>query len=148
MKHVLWIVVCGLLAGGCGTTASTVAPHPEMSALEVAARTEALMEVIVPPRGTAMADVEAVYGKPVDVAKLTRKDLGGIYSRHRYELQPANRRRTAGTDLVVTCREKLVHMVRLEHTAGVAGKKRVVLQELQHIRTKYRTKLRESSWNQ
>ncbi len=140
--------------------ASEIVSRPQPSNPEqVAEQIASLRKFIIPPKGTSKTDVDAVFGTPERIEKLTGKGSPASFPQHRYHLLPPKSGQGFRARLRVTYRNDKAHFIGINHLciihgrykaplpAELARENRLVLADLLEIKTKYEYKLRAASWN-
>jgi hypothetical protein len=160
MKLARILVVAASMLPGCG--ADDVAPPPVRThAARASAPTiESLRRVIVPPNGTAKADVDAVFAAPRVSETLTGKGSSADYPMHTYVLLPPRPGAEFRAFLHVTYRDDRVYRAGINHLCvsknlridpgarvDHAKEERGVLEDLLLIEETFGGRLSTASWN-
>jgi len=187
VKNHLLTVLCAWMISACGengvppepapspspqvSPASEPPPDPDesLSPEQVEERIAALNVRILPPVGTAKAEVDAVFGVPGYVPELEGKGSSADYPMHVYELLPPRGPPPSfRAALQVTCRDGMLHRARIHHVCVAKGRRlirpgtpeyrrqqeararerRRVLADLREIVRKYASNLDGASWNE
>ena len=162
MRRVLLALLGWLALAGCGGEPAPPAGPPGLSPEAVERQIAELERVIVPPKGTAKADVDAVFGVPTEHLTPRGKANPSRYPMHSYSLLPAPPRLSFRAVLHVSYREGRGHYFGINHVcvmkgrslggsaeeqAEIRGEKRCVLADLLLIREKFDAGLRSAPWN-
>lgn len=122
-------------------------------------RIATLRKTIIPPEGTARADVDAVYGQPTEEKKLKGKGSHVMFPRHVYNLLPAANGQEFRARLNVTYKEGVIRFADIHHQAVFdnrdappspdeqARENRQMLEDLLEIQEKYSRQLPKATWN-
>ncbi len=159
MKQIIVAALLSLAITGCQAADTGPASAKSLAPEEVSAQIASLRELIIPCKGTARADVDAVFGEPEVTKELKGKGSAAMYPMHSYQLLPPKQGQEFRAFLYVTYRNDKAHFVGINHICTVKGRAypadpkelesedRLVLADLLEIKKKYDSKLRDASWN-
>ncbi len=134
-------------------------PSPSLVDSQIETLIATLNLMIIPPKGTARSEVDAVYGQPTEEKDLRGKGSATMYPMHVYALLPAAKGQEFRAFLYVTYKDGVIRFTGINHYAvvqnrdfqphadEVAKENRRVLVDLLEIQEKYIEQLPKASWN-
>lgn len=160
MKQTTLLFLLTLVLAGCKADTKTPDKEPPETQKQVRQEIATLREVIIPSKGTAKSEIEAVFGEGKVIEEPNGKGARYKYPMHKYQLLPKKKGQQFRSFLCVTYREKNARFVGINHSCVVKGRpvgkpaaeeiareKRRVLNNLTEIKKKYSSELNKASWN-
>ena len=167
MKQIIVIAILSLVIIGCDETENTSISVESLSPEEVNAEIESFREFIIPPKGTSKADVDAIFGVPKETKELKGKGSPAHYPMHSYQLLDPKPKQDFRAFLYVSYKDDKVTFIGINHMCVLKSRGYApqgsplqikqqqeidmenlhVLEDLIEIKEKYKSKLKNASWN-